>query len=382
MSKQPKKQTLPLFYAIYLALILVFILVLCFAMQFVKKLLAEYEDTQPKYKAQEVFEEYFTDFSYRNMREHFSMTDFLSESGYKTEEELLLALDALVQNGEMSYYRSSSGIADRIEYAVAVNKTRVAAFTLKKSGEKTKNGFDLYELEGIVLYNPVRLEVVTSEDTKPPTFLYTYRIHAPLSHTVSANGKVLTEAERVGEISYEKDAMASTKAGFEGIPFVTYELILDAPPSVTAVDFNQDPCTPHFDEKAATYRFDVTFDKALTNELGQHALTVAQKLGIYMQAGDDFSSIRDYYDPESDLYDQVRALGADAWMVKKFDSCEFRDEKISEAYRYTENDVSIRVSLVQICHRKGYEDSIDAFDYTFCFRKVEGEWLLYESYNN
>ncbi len=380
MTKKTKK--LPVFYAVYLTCILLFVLALAFGMGFVRDLLAEFESVQPKYKAQEVFEEYFADFDYKTMTDYYSVSAFLTESGYQTEEDLFSALDAVTKDGKVTYYRSSSGIADVEEYAVAVNKTRVATFTLKKTGEKSENGFDLYELDTIKIYNPVRLEVVTNDQTNPPTYLYTYRITAPLSHKITADGKELTEAERVGQITYDKSAMANAKNGFEGIPMVSYEIIASAPPALTATDANGDVATAAFDEKTSTFSYEVVFNKSVENDLGAHALTVAQKIGIYMQAGDKFSSIQDYIDPTAPLYEQLEDIGGDSWMVKKFDSCEFKNEKIAECYRYSDTEVSLRVSLTQIGHRSGYEDSIDTLDYTFCFRLVDGEWLLYESYNN
>jgi hypothetical protein len=157
---------------------------------------------------------------------------------------------------------------------------------------------------------------------------------------------------------------------------------LDELPVVSAVDFNGDTVSPEYDKENYRYSFKYTFDKSVLEEYGDLAIEIAQKLAIYMQAGAKFDSIKNYYDPASDLYDHVEYLGQNAWMVNKFDSCDFEDQSVSEAYRYSETEISIRVALTQIGHKAGKSDSIDRLDYTFCFHLVGDEWLLYESYNN
>ncbi len=377
----PKKK-LPLFYTIYLSCILVFILILCFGVAYVKTLLTEYELVQPKYVAQEIFDRHFTDFSYENMREYYDVQAFLTESGYATEEELFAALNELTKDGEPSFYRSSSGIGDTVEYSVTANKRRVASFTLKKSEEKTENGFHYYTLDAIKVYNLIRAEIVTSDETNSPTFLYTYQFVAPLTHKITVNGQVLTQSQQKGEIVYDKQAMASCKEGFEGIPMITYELVCDTPPTVEATDGYGKIATPEFDEKTHVYRFPVTFDTALQEQFGPKAIEITQKLAKYMQAAVRFSAISPYYDPSTALYQQLKEIGNDSWMVIKYDSCDFENPKVLEAYSYSDTDFSIRVSMVMIGHKAGKDDSKEILDYTFCFHLVDGEWLLYDSYNN
>lgn len=354
---------LPLFYVIYFICIAVGIVLLVFSSAFLRNILAEYESVQPKHVAQEIFDTTFAQFDYRNMQDYFDVDQFLSESGYESKEELFAALAKLTDGGESSLYRSSSGIGDTIEYSIAVNKTRVASFTLKTSSEKTAHGFSSYVLDSITVYNPIHLEIVTDGGTKPPpTVLYTYTVTAPLTHTVSVNGQTLTEEDRKGDILYNTEAMKNSKSGFAGIPMACYELNLENEPTVTAVDLNGDAVEAEFDEKTRSYTFAVTFDRTLTSEFGSLAIEIAEKLAIYMQAGAKFNSISQYYDPSSALYEQVRLLGNDAWMVVEYESCDFRDQAVSEAYRYSDTEFSIRVSLLQTVHLQGKPDMTDPVD--------------------
>lgn len=383
MAHRKSRGKMPLFYIIYFACIAVGIVLLVFSSAFLRSILAEYESVQPKHIAQEIFDTTFAQFDYRNMQEYFDVDQFLAESGYESKEELFTALAKLTEGGEASLYRSSSGIGDTVEYSIAISKTRVASFTLKKSSETTTHGFSSYVLDEITVYNPIHLEIVTEDGTKPPpTVLYTYTITAPLTHTVSVNGQTLTEEDRKGDILYNTEAMKNSKSGFSGIPMACYEFNLENEPTVTAVDLNGDAVEAEFDEKARSYTFAVTFDRTLTSEFGSLAIEIAEKLAIYMQAGARFNSISQYYDPSSALYEQVRLLGNDAWMVVEYESCDFKDQAVSEAYRYSDTEFSIRVSLLQTVHLQGKPDMTDPVDYTFCFHLVEGNWLLYESYNN
>ena len=387
MNQQSKKKTagkkLPLFYLIYIVVIVVALLLLAFGAALLHNILGEYEEVQPKHLAERIFHEQFEDFSYRTMREHYDMPTFLNESGYDTEEAFWKATEELLGAEQPVLYRSSSGISDKVEYSVAINKVRVASFTLIPSGEKTPHGFEHYELGEIKVYNPIRMELVSSDETQPPpTYLFTYVITAPLTHKVTVDGKELGEEDRKGDIVYDTTCLASHQSGFIGVPFVSYEVVLETVPEVKATDLNGDTVTPEYDEEGRSFRFALTFDRAMTDQVKDYVIGIAEKLGVYMQAGARFSSISGYYDESSELYKQLRQIEDAHWMVVPYETCSFSQQSVSEFYRYSEDAFSVRVSVLQRVTHAGKPDMTDLLDYTFCFHRVGEDWLLFESYNN
>ena len=70
-----------------------------------------------------------------------------SFSEYETKEHIAAYLAELTRGKELSLQTMSSGLDSAVQYAVKCDGKKFAAFSLKKSGEKTTHGIDLYTLD-------------------------------------------------------------------------------------------------------------------------------------------------------------------------------------------------------------------------------------------
>lgn len=376
-----RKKKMPLFYAIYLCFLLAAIVALCFAMSYVRTLLKEYEEVQPKYLAQQIFEEKFEQFEYERLLDADTSERFRTEAGYETMPELYNKLRELLEGKEITYSRTSEDFEDgSITYTVIADSRRLADFKLTKKAEKTTHGFDVFEEGPFVLYNLIVSERL-DPGTKPDEVYYTYLVTAPADTVVKIEGG--KDGEKTETREYMRtDLLSRAKASFEGIPYVEYKIIASAPPTVTGTDRNGNESKAEYTESSRTFAFPFVWYSSVEEEMKDYAIEFAKEFEIYSQHGSSLDSIRKYFDKSTELYQNILSLDADMWMVNKFKSCDFTEVQTGEYFDYGDGSVSLRVSFVWIGHRDGKADSTDILDYTFVFTEKDGKMLVTEAYNN
>ncbi len=377
------KKKIPLFYLIYASVIVLVLAALAVGVAALRAFLTEYESAQPIHVAEEVFETYFAKPDYNKLKQYFSPASYTEKYGYESDEAAVSAMNECVKGKKMAFFKAATDLDGQIEYSVTADGVKIATITLKESDEKTKRGYALYRLDSIKLYDVIGYSRAQHPETDDPGIPeITFTVVAPASYQISVDGTVLTQ-EQLTKSYFDTETLRNMPSEYQGIPYAEYSFKSTEPPdAVTATDSNGASAEAQFDENAHTFTFPFVYDKQLEQEYSAYAIEAAQKLAAYMQAGLRFDDIAKYYDPSAKLYAETRAIGADAWMVNKYDSMEFKDVFCGEFYRYSETSFACRVSMIQIGHRAGYADSTDPIDYTFFFRLVDGKYLMYERYNN
>lgn len=377
------QKRIPMFYLIYASAVVLVLAALAFGVVALRSFLTEYESAQPIHVAEEVFKTHFAHPDYNGLKQYFTPADYAGKYGYDSDADVINAMNECVKGKKMAFFKAATDLGDTIEYSVTADGVKIATISLKESDEKTKRGYVLYRLDSIRIYDVIgysRSQDPTTEDPTVPEIKFT--VVAPASYQISVDGTALTE-EHIAKSYYDTGTLHNMPSDYQGIPYAEYSWKSTEPPDeVKATDSNGDAAEAQYDEKTHTYTFSFVYNKQLETEYSAYAIEAAQKLAAYMQAGLRFDDIAKYYDPSAKLYAETRAIGADAWMVNKYDSMEFKDVFCGEFYQYSETSFACRVSMIQIGHRAGYADSTDPIDYTFFFRLVDGKYLMYERYNN
>ncbi len=170
-----------IFACVWLAIFAVAFLLWATFLGEVSKMLEEYESVQPKYKAEEIFNEYFADSDAEIMVAY----DEYDLSVYDKEHAELDYL-ASVTDGKMITYTSVISSDSAVKtYAVAADGVQFASFTLVESEEKTEIlGMSKWKLGDIdIKINPV----------------CGVSIFAPKNAVVKVNGVALTDEYREGD---------------------------------------------------------------------------------------------------------------------------------------------------------------------------------------
>ncbi len=389
-----RKKNPDLFYPIYLGAVAVAVLLLILALVLLKGVLKEYEDAQPKHLAESIFNERFASFDYANFSdEEFDPVSAASLPEFATKEEKLRYLNDSVRGSEISYTKKLGSTDEKITYTVKADKRKLAEFSVVSADQKTEHGFRTYEAGDTVVFcltpdSPVVTDPVTEPETEPITepvtepVILTHTVTVPAGFTVSLNGTALTE-DKITDRTFDKTIIEYAPENFPGIEFVTYTFTVTEgePAELTAVNTEGNAAEITADETGLIHSSPFTFSEGLKNRYSEKLLEITQETGKYMQAALVFDDIAKYYDSSAERYWQLKAIGADAWMVNHYRSVTFENVVASEFWMFPDGTFRGRISCVMIGTRDG-ATSTDPIDYTFNFRDNNGTVLVTDFRNN
>lgn len=356
---------LPLFYKVFFLCWGIALTLLAIALVIVRTYLADYESTQPKYVADEVFEEYFCPADFK------AILDFSGEKASKFESNEVLAsyLDGLTEGKELSYYNVSSGLSlDTSKYTVKYTEDgkdiKVASFTLEKTDEKSAKGFSKYALSEFELFYPASKHV---------------EIKATKGSLVYVNGVLLDESY-ISEDNVKHESFDHMPEGVEGVLYTLYSVKgLTNEPTVTVTAADGTALNVK-NEAEDLYVTELVYDEALKAEQAEYVIKAAKAYAAYMQNDLAFNKVSPYFEKGTTLYESIRTTLL--WAVIDHDSYLFEGEEASEFYRYDENTFSCRVRLTHVLKRSRLQDYRDNVDLTFYLRKIDGKYLIYDRTNN
>lgn len=355
-----KTKRFPLFYVFLLVLILAVIVGTEIGKKKLKDVLAEYEDSQYKYVAEDFFESNFD----RGDGASFAALFAPQLSSYETEGSAAEYFEKLIDGQPFALQSSSTGLEDRISYTVKCGETRFASMTVEKNGETTSHGFPLYKVSEVLLN---------------PALLSSYSIEVPVGYTLFVNGKAADAAFCLGD-RIETESQKYMPEGVDGIVYTTYRFDgLCTEPTFIVQSANGKTCEIRTSE-AGIPRAAIVYDDALAEKYDALAKEAAIAYAKYMQNDAYFSSIKKYFDPDSALYTNIRTAET-VWVIDH-NSYEFKDVQTSEFYGYGDTVFSCRVSLTHVLKYRGLKDYTDYMDMTWYFRLVDGEFRIYDSHNN
>ncbi|MBE6538274.1 MAG: hypothetical protein E7671_02270 [Ruminococcaceae bacterium] len=360
------KKKMPRFYLVLIICWAVALTLLGTALLIVRSYLADFESTQPKYVAEEVFEKYFSGADFE------AVLAFSAENGsaFESNETLAAYLMELISGKELSYHSISSGMdLDSskyiVKYSEEVGDVKIASFTLEKTGEKSKKGFAKYALSDIELFYPAEKTV---------------KIKVLQGSVPYVNGVALDDSH-IKEENVAHDSCKHMPEGVNGIYYTVYELQgLVKEPEVAVTDTNGSPLTVFFNEKESCYETALLYDETLMAEQSERVIAAAKNYAAYMQNDLALNKLNPYFEKGTELYNSIRSTLQ--WAVIDHDSYHFEDIEASEFYRYDDNTFSCRVKLTHVLKRSRLEDYRDSMDVTFYLRKVGNDYLVYDRVNN
>ena len=251
-----KKIRISPFYIVLLVFIVAVLILTEVGKGKLRDLLAEYEGAQVKYVAADILDEHLVAGDGEKLAAFFA--DSFSE--YETKEHIAAYLAELTRGKELSLQTMSSGLDSAVQYAVKCDGKKFAAFSLKKSGEKTTHGIDLYTLDAAQLN---------------PKLLTSFSIQIPKGYSLAVNGRAADAKYCLGDdvTTLSADFMPE---GVQGILYTTYTFDrLCAAPTFTVQGKDGRDSTVHYDDEKAMYTADILYDDALAAQYGDYAKAAA-----------------------------------------------------------------------------------------------------------
>ncbi len=354
-----KAKKIPVFYIFLLVLVVLTLILTECGKSYLTDVLKEYEDSQYKHVAETVLESYFNSGDGKAMYELFSAQ--ISEM--ESPERAAAYFDELKKGKEFSLQSVSTGLEDRIEYAVKCDGKRFATLVFDKSGATTEKGFDLYELAEAYISESVFIE---------------RSIMIPVGYSIKVNGKAAGEEYSGGDVI--------TTASGDDIPGDLLSI------RYTNYTFDKLLCEPTFEVvspmgnpakitvlDSGTYA-ELVFDKTIPDDLAEYVIDATEAYACYLQKDANFGKVARYLDPSSQLYESIRT--SPNWMVIDHNSYSFEDAAVSEYYEYNENAFACRVTLTHVLKYRGLQDYRDYIDIIWYLTKIDGKYLIYDSFNS
>ncbi len=349
------RKRLPTFYRVYFGVILVVLMAIVVGMIWLTGLLSEYESAQPYNVADEVFEKYYLSGDFGTLAD---MTH--DEKSFDTADAVAKQLSANCAKDTLSYTSVSSGDSNILKYIVKSGDVKISSFTLKKSGETTDRGFDLYVEDSFELY---------------------YTAEESVTVLVPENSQVFVNEKLLGE-EYIRDAdvvLAEEGTVPEGLippKYTRYSVdgLIEKPSLKVMTDGVEN--APVYNEETKEYEASFISNAALEAEHKEFILSAVKEYAKYMQNDGRWGNVRPYFDPSTDLYDSVRT--AEPQYVHPHTGYRFDEEYAGEFYAYDDNTFSCRVHVVQALEYYGMEDFTDKIELTVYLRKVGNKFLIFD----
>lgn len=238
--RKSKRKKPSVFYVIYFSFIALFILTLTVGLVLLHGILEEYELSQPKYTAEDIFSEHFMTPDLSELIDTAGKTYTLFEPKDKVTDILAGHIKEPI-----TYSETASPNKELKLYNVYSGKDRFASFSLKKSRETTAHGFRKYELDSITLH-------FTLSDKS-------YSFLIPEGYELFANGaKVGTSFISGEDVFSDAYRITQGKAGVKYTPYLVYGFIDE--PTFTLTDREGN-------EVEITYDSDLEINTVKTNAI-------------------------------------------------------------------------------------------------------------------
>ena len=354
-----------IFYTLYFLFILLFVLAAYLGLSRLRDWLASYEAAQPSYKAQQVFDQLFTDPDWGALY----VSAGAKDSAYEGKDQYVAYMEEKVGDTKLTYMETAGGLSGK-KYIVRLGDEKVASFTLKD----TKNvsvSLDLTNLGSLGEIPDWQLGSVEVFFQR----IGSYRIVKLDGHTAYVNGVALDESFTIMEAT--TIAEQYLPAGLTGVSMCTQEVTgLMEKPEVIVNDEDGNPVEVTYDEQTRTFTAR-TESNTMAEDQETVALEAAKINALWMiEEVKDRGKVAKYYDASSKPYDDIVHLG-ELWMQGNA-GYEFKNEKVSNFAAYGSDMFSVYVSLdLDVTRKDGTSRTYD-FAKTLFFKKISGSWKVVE----
>ena len=359
-----------IFYTLYFLFILAFFVAAYLGLSWLQGWLADYELAQPTVKAEQVYQEVFTDPDWGALYDSAGAQD----SAYEGKEEYVAYMEKKVGDSKLTYLETSVGLAkDMKKYIVRLGSEKVASFTLV---DKNKVGnVSLDNLENITDIPDWQLGAVEVFFEREDI----YNIVMLDGYTAYVNGVALDDSfviQRATTVA--EDYLPEGTTGFSMNTLQVTGLMEQ--PNVTVMDGDNKSVEVTYDEASRTFTAR-SESNTMTAEQEDVALEAAKISSLWMiKEVTDRGKVAKYFDASSSAYNKI-VKNTELWM-QKHGGYEFVNTSVTNFAGYSDDIFSVRVQLQLNVTRTNGSIKEHTFDQSMFFRKSDsGKWLCFESTN-
>lgn len=358
-----------IFYTLYFLFILIFFLGTFLGLNWLNGWLADYEASQPTVKAEQVFQQYFSNADWGSLYDAAGMTD----SPYEGKEQFVAYMEQKVGTSQLNYLETSAGLSGDRKYNVRLGDEKIAAFTLADQNHVKDPSFkNLEDIGKIADWQLSAVEIFVQRTG-------TYRIVKMNGHRALVNGVELDDSHII--------QIATTLAeeylpeGTTGTSMCTQEVTgLFAQPTVSVFDDKGSEMQVTYDEDTRTFTERTesnTMNSDQENAIRGAAHTYCQWM---IKEVTNRATVAKYFDPAGDTYSDI-VRTTELWM-QSHNGYEFTDEKISDFTLYNDNIFSARITLtLKVTRTDGTVKDYPYASSMFFQKDDSGAWLCTKATN-
>ena len=365
-----------IFYTIYFLFILAFFGATYLGLQWLHGWLSDFEAAQPTLKAEQVFQEVFTDPDWGALYEAAGAKD----SPYEGKEQYVAYMEEKMGDSQLTYMETSAGLDEtKKKFIVKLGDEKVATFTLTDRNQVGKMDLgDLANMENIKDMADIpdwqlgAVEVFFER-------VGSYQIVKMGDHKAFVNGVELDDS-----FTIQKATTVAERYLPENVNgFITCTQQVDGlmeVPTVVITDADGENVEVSYDEATRTFTAK-TDSNTMEDDHSQLALEAAKVYSRWMiDEEHDRAVVAKYFDPSSDVYSTI-VKSTELWM-QNHAGYRFENDSVTDFARYSEDIFSVKVKTDLIVTRIDGSEKVYAFDQSMFFQKNDaGKWLCFESTN-
>ena len=353
-----------IFYTLYFMFILVFALGTYIGLRIVRDWLTDYEAAQPGYKAEQVFQQLFTDPDWGALY----VSAGAKDSAYEGKEEFVTYMEEKVGDTPLTYMETAAGLSGNKKFVVRLGDEKLATFTLVDNN-KVGSGLNLQDLESLSDIPDWQLGAVEVFFER----VGSYRIVKMDGHTVYVNDVALDDSFTIMEAT--TIAAEYLPEGLTGVSMCTQEVTgLMEKPTVAVYDEDGTQVEVTYDEASRTFTARTEVN-TMADDQKEVALEAARINCLWMiEEVKDRGKVAKYYDSSSKPYKDITTLG-ELWM-QGHAGYEFKNEEVSKFASYGKEMFSVYVSMELHVTRKDGSVREYPFSKTLFFKNINDSWKV------
>ena len=353
-----------IFYTLYFLFILAFALAAYIGLKIVHNWLSDFEAAQPTYKAEQVFQQLFTDPDWGALY----VSAGAKDSAYEGKEEYVNYMEAKVGDTPLTYMETSAGLSGNKKFVVRLNDEKVATFTLVDNN-RVSSGLNLQDLESLADIPDWQLGSVEVFFER----VGSYRIVKMDGHTAYVNNVALDESFTIMEAT--TIAAEYLPEGLTGVSMCTQEVTgLMEKPDVVVFDEDGTQVEVTYDEAERTFTARTEVN-TMADDQKEAALEAAKINCLWMiEEVKDRGKVAKHFDSASKPYKDITTLG-ELWM-QGHAGYEFKNEEVTKFASYGDEMFSVYVSLDLDVTRKDGSVKNYPFSKTLFLKKINDSWKV------
>ena len=353
-QKRPRVGSI-VFYSIYGFFIAAFLVALIFGLNMLQDWLVRYEASQPEHKAEQTFQQLFSNPDWAALYELAGITD----TAYEGSETFAQYMSQKVGGTALTYEETSAGLSGDRKYIVSLAGEKVATFTLT-GGSDSQTEIATWELGTVSLFFQRTQSILVQK--LPEHTVYINGIPLDSSHTIRSTFTTAEELLPEGVHGYRMEQQ-----------YVTGLLLQ---PQITVKDADGAAVTMITDPETGILTPALPEVIPMTEDEKETIFAAAKAYSEFSIQKITKAQLAQHFDKNSAIYDDI--IKTDLF-VQSIERYEFLTDEnsIQDFCRYNDSLFSARVVMTMRIHRLGWQIKDFNMNTTYFFTKQEdGKYLV------